>query len=196
MGTDIILKVLSDCGLTETESKVYLFLAKSGVQKVRDVSTNLKMHKAQVYRVLKDLEARGMVEKTFESPMRFTALPFEELLNLCIETKRNEANALETEKDRLATVWKASEIENPLIETFVVIEGRNNLYARIRNMLNRARKEFFVLTTGLGVIRGDLAGLLDAGITKARKDKDIHGKILTPITKQNFDNKPIYRKSC
>lgn len=187
MGTEVILKVLSDCGLTETESKVYLFLAKSGVQKVRDVSVNMKMHKAQVYRILTDLEARGMVEKTFESPMRFTALPFEELLNLCIEIKRNEANALENEKDRLVTVWKAFEIEKPPIEKFVIIEGRNNIYSRIRYMLDRASKEFFVLTTELGVIRGDFAGLLDAGLTRARKDKDIWGKILTPITKQNFE---------
>lgn len=187
MGTEVILKVLSDCGLTETESKVYLFLATSGLQKVRDISTNLKMHKAQVYRILKDLEARGMVEKTFESPMRFTALPFEELLNLCIETKRNEANALANDKNRLTTLWKAFEIETPLIEKFVIIEGRNNLYARISNMLDRASKEFLVLTTGLGVIRGDLAGLLDAGLTRARKDKDVCGQILTPITKQNFE---------
>ena len=166
-----------------------MFLARSGVQKAIDVSSSVKMHKAQVYRILKDLEKRGMVEQTFESPMRFTAVPFENLLNLLIKTKREEASSLEDEKDDLVAYWKSIVADEPstLVEKFMVIEGRGNVYSRIFNMLEGVEKEFLVLTTNLGVIRGDLAGLLEAGIIKAREKQDVCARVLTPITKENFN---------
>jgi sugar-specific transcriptional regulator TrmB len=102
-----ILKVLRDYGLTDAEAEVYIFLAKIGVQKARDISSSLKMNKAQSYRIAKDLEKRGMVEQTLESPSRFTAIPFEKLLDVIVRGKRDEANLLEDEKDDLLSYWRS-----------------------------------------------------------------------------------------
>ena len=64
MTEDKITPLLRGFGLTEKESEVYVFLAKSGVQKAGEVSKRLRMHKAQVYRILEVLQSKGLVEST------------------------------------------------------------------------------------------------------------------------------------
>jgi len=183
-----ILRVLRDFRLTETESEVYIFLVKSGIQKARDISSSLKMHKAQVYRILKDLEKRGMVEQTLESPSRFTAISFEKLLDVIIRGKREEANSLEDMKDDLMVYLRSIVVDEPstLTEKVMVLEGRSNVYSKILELLEETEKEFLLLTTELGVIRGDLAGLFEAAITKATEKQNVYGRILTPVTNNNF----------
>ena len=110
MSEKTILKVLGDFRLTKRESQVYMFLAEGDAQKAMDISRSLKMHKAQVYRILKKLERRDMVESTFESPMRFTAVPFEKFLDLFIMAKRLEASSLENEKGDLVTDWRSIDV--------------------------------------------------------------------------------------
>jgi len=56
---EFIINTLKDLGLTEKESEVYIFLAKRGILKSKEVSKGLKMHKAQVYNILKNLQAEG-----------------------------------------------------------------------------------------------------------------------------------------
>ena len=188
MSEKTILRVLRDFRLTETESEVYIFLVKSGIQKARDISSSLKMHKAQVYRILKDLEKRGMVEQTLESPSRFTAISFEKLLDVIIRGKREEANSLEDMKDDLMVYLRSIVVDEPstLTEKVMVLEGRSNVYSRILELLEETEKEFLLLTTELGVIRGDLAGLFEAAITKATEKQNVYGRILTPVTNNNF----------
>jgi len=183
-----ILKVLRDFRLTETESEVYIFLAKSGIQKARDISSSLHMHKAQVYRILKDLEKRGIVEQTLESPSRFTALPFERLLEVIVRGKREEANSLDDMKDDLLVYWRSMVVNEPstLPEKIMVLEGRSNVYSKIFELIEETKKEFLVVTTELGVTRGDLAGIFETAITKEIEKQNIHGRILTPVTKNNF----------
>ena len=106
-----ILEVLRDFGLTDTEAEVYIFLAKSCVQKARDISSSLKMNKAQVYRILKDLEKRAIIEQTLQSPSRFTAIPFEKLLDTIIRGKRNAVNLLEDKRDDLLAYWKSVTVD-------------------------------------------------------------------------------------
>ena len=62
MSEKFIRNFLRGIGLTSRESDVYVFLAKSGTQKGGDVAKSMKMHKAQVYRILHSLENRDMVK--------------------------------------------------------------------------------------------------------------------------------------
>ena len=179
-----VIKALRDFGLTENESKVYIFLAKRGIIKAGEISNSLKMHKAQVYHILKNLQRKGLVESTLEFPMRFTAVPFETVLDLVIKSKKEEASFLENKKRDMLAYWKSISVEKPtsVPEKFVVIQGRSNIYSRILQLVEETKNEFLALTTNLGVIRADQAGIIEA-IEK----RNIRSRLLTYISKENLE---------
>ena len=90
MDKEPIKKVLKSFGLTEKETEVYIFLAKQGVLRGRKIAKQMKKDKGQVYRILKSLQKKGLVESTLEFPTRFTAVPFEKVLDLFIKSKQEE----------------------------------------------------------------------------------------------------------
>lgn len=179
-----VIKTLRDFGLTENESKVYIFLAKRGIIKAGEVSTSLKMHKAQVYHILKNLQSKGVVELTLEFPMRFTAVPFEKVIELLIKAKKEEASFLENKKKDMLAYWKTINVEKStsLPEKFVVIQGRSNIYSRVLQLVEETKNEFLAVTTNLGVIRADQAGIIEA-IQK----RNIRSRLLTCISKENLE---------
>ena len=80
MVQETIKTALKNFGLTEKELEVYLLLARRGVQKTGQIAKQLKMNKGLIYRVLKKLQKKGVVEATLESPTRYTAIPFEKVI--------------------------------------------------------------------------------------------------------------------
>jgi len=180
----IVMKVLRDFGLTDGESQVYIFLAKNGILRAGDISKSLKKHKAQIYRILRNLQNTGIVESTLESPARFSAVSFESLIDLIIKKKKEEMNFLREGKGDLLTYWMSisSEKPAPIIDRFVIFEGRSSMYSRILQMIEEAEKEVLAVTTSLGVIRADQAGIIDA-----MKKRHIHFRILVQVSKENLE---------
>ena len=101
MSQDRILKTLLGLGLSDLEAKVYVFLAKKGLQKGKDITRALKINKPQLYRSLKKLQSRGIVTATLEHPSRFSSVPFEKILDLFIKAKMDEAQEIEQDKDEI-----------------------------------------------------------------------------------------------
>src|SRR3989304_5948117 len=85
MTEETIKKILKDFGLTNKEAEVYIFLSKHGVLKCGEIARGMKRHKAQIYRILKILESKGLLESTLEAPTRFTAVPFETVCDLSLK---------------------------------------------------------------------------------------------------------------
>ena len=81
MGEEPVRKVLKSIGLTEKEAEVYIFLAKHGIQTSREIGKTDKNGQVRGLPILKSLQAKGLVEGTLEVPTRFTAVPFETILD-------------------------------------------------------------------------------------------------------------------
>jgi sugar-specific transcriptional regulator TrmB len=105
-GEENIKRVLKDFGLTETEAEVYLFLAKHDALKGTEIARQIKKDKAQVYHILKSLQAKGLAESTLEAPARFAPVPFEKVVESTINAKREEAARIENAKEELLSYWK------------------------------------------------------------------------------------------
>jgi len=151
-GEENIKRVLKDFGLTETEAAVYLFLAKHGVLKGTEIARQIKKDKAQVYHILKSLQAKGLVESTLEAPVRFAPVPFEKVVESTINAKREEATRIENAKEELLDYWKnisKTKPELPL-EKFVVIEGRHKVYSKISQMIKDTKSQnLFAIKQGV-----------------------------------------------
>ncbi len=189
---EFILQALKDFGLTNKESEVYIYLAKTCIQKATIISKQLRMHKAQVYRILGSLRSKGLVESTFEVPMRFEAMPFERYLDLMIKAKKEEAALLEGKRDKLLAHWNSIAVECPAFHLgrFMIIEGRKKIYSMIFQMFERAEKEVLVIIDSLGLTQTVQMGLLNVlEKTQARF------RFLTEITKENLQTiKPVLER--
>jgi sugar-specific transcriptional regulator TrmB/CBS domain-containing protein len=182
-----ISKFLQVLGMSKREVQVYMFLAKSGVQSTSFVAKRLKMERVQAYRTFKKLQEKGFIEATLERPTRFTIVPFESLLETFINAKKAEIANFNGQKENLMSSWRyisAPESELPIAK-FSVISGKKKIHSKMLNMIKESTKEVLVLTTSLGLIQEDIAGIFDAMIQPALKRR-VHFKILTDISQDNL----------
>jgi sugar-specific transcriptional regulator TrmB len=188
MSEENIRKVLKDFGATEKEIEIYIFLAKHGILKGGEIVKATKTHKALVYRILGNLQRKGLVEATLESPARFTSVPFETVLDLSIKAKRDEAAQMERTRKEILNCWKS--ISKPQLETsmekFVVIEGNNRIYSKISRMIKETKNQLSVVTTVSGLLRADRFGLFDTVFAHPLRSK-IQFRFLTDLSNQNLD---------
>ena len=186
MAEETVERILKDFGLTSGEAEVYVFLAKRGVLKSREVARQLKKDKAQVLRVLKSLETKGLVESTFEAPKRFTAVPFGKVLDAFVKAKRDEANLIESTKKELLLHWKSigKTVPEAPLEKFVVIEGTNKIYSKISQMITETKNQLSTVSTVPGLLRADQIGLFEMVSRHPLRSK-IQLRFLTELSGQN-----------
>jgi sugar-specific transcriptional regulator TrmB len=184
-----IKRILKDFGLTETEGNLYLFLARCGALKGTEIARQVKKDKGQVYRILKNLQAKGLVEATLEAPIRFTTVPFKKVVESTIKAKRDEAARIESIKQELFDYWKNTSRARPEapLEKFLVIKGRKKIYRKILQMINETKSQLSTVSTVQGLLRADQFGLLDAAFDHPLKSQ-VQFRFLTELSQQNVNS--------
>ncbi len=181
-----VTRFLQMLGLSKREIQVYMFLAKSGVQSTSFVAKRLKMERVQAYRTFKKLQEKGFIEATLERPTRFTIVPFEVLVDNFINTKKNEVVSLSDQKQNLLATWQsisAPESEYPVAK-FSIITGKKKIHSKMINMIEESKTQVIILTTALGFIQEDIAGIFDAAVTPS-KEHDVQFQIITDVVPEN-----------
>jgi sugar-specific transcriptional regulator TrmB len=107
-----VLKALVSLGLSHTDAEVYVFLATAGSQKARNIATALKVYRRKIYRSLKSLQSKEIVNATLERPAQFSAMPFEKALNLLIQAHLKEAKCIEQHREEILTQWHSISVRN------------------------------------------------------------------------------------
>ncbi len=182
-----ITKFLQVLGLSKREIQVYMFLAKSGVQSTSFVAKRLKMERVQAYRTFKKLQEKGFIEATLERPTRFTIVPFEALVDSYINAKKNEVINLNDQKQNLLTAWQsisAPESEYPVAK-FSIITGKKKIHSKMLTMIEEAKEEVIVLTTALGLIQEDIAGIFDAAVAPSQ-ERNVQFQVIADISLENL----------
>jgi sugar-specific transcriptional regulator TrmB/predicted transcriptional regulator len=182
-----VTKFLQILGLSKREIQVYMFLAKSGVQSTSFVAKRLKMERVQAYRTFKKLQEKSFIEATLERPTRFTIVPFEALVDNFINAKETEVANLSDQKQNLLTAWEsisAPESDYPVAK-FSIIAGKKKIHTKMLSMVEEAKSEVTVLTTGLGLIQEDIAGIFDAAVAQSQERK-VQTQIITDISLENL----------
>jgi len=164
-----------------------MFLAKSGVQSTSFVAKRLKMERVQAYRTFKKLQEKGFIEATIERPTRFTIAPFKTLLEEFVNSKKSEVAQLNEQKESLMSTWQAISApeSNYPVAKFAVITGKKKIHTKMQNMIEESEKEVLILTTSLGLIQEDIAGVFDAIIHPAQK-RHVKFQIITDVSEDNL----------
>jgi sugar-specific transcriptional regulator TrmB len=182
-----ILQILNAIGFAQVDSRVYLFLSKKGAQRARSISDALKLTKNQLYSSLKSLEHSGVISVTFEHPARFSVVPFEQVLDVFVKAKMEEAQRIQQSKNQILSDWRSIELgESEKSSKFMIIEGRNVINSKIRQMVDETKKQLSIVTTATNFVRYDQMGLFDSVIRRSAESK-ARFRVLTELTRQNVN---------
>jgi sugar-specific transcriptional regulator TrmB len=107
-----LLATLKGFGLKRSDAKIYVYLAKKGPSRARDICTKLKLTKQQLYPCLENLQKKGMVYATLEHPALFYALPFERVLDMFVDMRIDEAEEVQKHKTEILSSWQSMETED------------------------------------------------------------------------------------
>lgn len=107
MSLERVIRAIMGLGLSETDAQVYVFLALNGPHKAKDMTSKLSLYKEQLYRSLKNLRDKDVVKATIDYPAVFSAIPFEEILDLLTEIKKEQAQSLRQVREELLSSWKS-----------------------------------------------------------------------------------------
>lgn len=181
-----IKTVLSNSGLTEKEAEVYILLAKHEALKATETAKLLNKDKAQVFRILKSLQNKGFAESTFEFPARFTAMPFEKVIDSIVKAKREEVTYIEqTKTDFLNYLNRKRREELPSLEKFVVIKGKKKIYSKITQLILNTENQLSVVATITDLTLANHFGVFDAASSHPFR-AEIQYRFLTDLSEQNL----------
>jgi sugar-specific transcriptional regulator TrmB len=107
MSLERMLDTLVNLGLTRTEAQAYVFLAKKGPHGGKDLADALRISRKQLYRSLKSLRVKGIVNATRERPAQFSAVPLEKVLELSMKAAMEQAKAFQASREELLSNWRS-----------------------------------------------------------------------------------------
>ena len=197
MNEDPIKNILKNVGLTEKETDIYIFLAKHGALKGLAIAKMTGTDKASAYRILKSLQNKGLLEVTLESPVRFTAIPFDQVLTSFIKSRRDEVSLIENTKDDLLNDWEKISRTNFELsaEKFVVIERESKIYPRITQLIKEVKNELSIISPVATLLRANQFSLFDA-LNDIPKKSKMQLRLVTDFPENNFENlKTLARKA-
>jgi len=140
-----IEETLSRFGLLKNEIKVYLHLARVGEKKAGEIAEAISLHRTETYRILRDLEKKGILFSVFEKPLKFTAVPLDKAVDLLLDAQKMKIKLLEREKANLVELWLSMpklKVEKVKKELFQMLEGEQQVVLKADELLERAEKEF------------------------------------------------------
>jgi len=101
-----VLKILHDFGLQKKEAKIYIYLAKKGPKTEENLMTTLSLNKYELNFILEKLQTKGIVMLTTEQKALFSALTFEEILDLYVKNNLDQAQEMQQTKNELLFIWR------------------------------------------------------------------------------------------
>jgi sugar-specific transcriptional regulator TrmB len=107
-----VINALKEFGLSSVDIQVYIFLAKNGPNKMREIAAAKNLNEKEVEHSLKDLLSLEIVKTSIENPLEFNAMTFEDLIDLFIEVKKEKTKNMQENREELLLNWSNIMEEN------------------------------------------------------------------------------------
>lgn len=185
------LNRLRDFGLNSYESKLWVALLSRGISTAGELSDIANVPRSRSYDVLESLEKKGFIIIKIGKPIKYIAVPPEEVL----ERVKKMIHGRAEQRTKLLEDFKKSEL---LVELNVLhktgielvdpsdlsgsLKGRSNLYAHLESMIKNSEKSVVLQTTAKGLSR---KAEEFARAMKKAKARGVKIRVAAPITKEN-----------
>jgi sugar-specific transcriptional regulator TrmB len=141
------VSVLVELGMTATQAKIYLSLAKSKSLTAHAIASSAKIARPDVYRILPMLEEAGFVERVIASPLEFHAISIEKCIASLMQ-KRIMKTAELQQKTLVLTKNFSRKPENDEIDEkfeFLLIPNKEAIYAKAEKMIRNSQEHICFL---------------------------------------------------
>ncbi len=157
---------LSKFGLTANQSRVFLFLEKSGPSTATQVSKSLKIPRTETYHLLANLQNRGIVLASFQHPIKFMALPLDKAIGALISAEKERVKQLENQEKGLVELWSAIpgyNIKQDYVKDgkFQMLQGINQMTGKIGDMIGNTKKSIQILASEKDFMKFYHSGFLE-----------------------------------
>lgn len=177
-----LLDLLVGHGIPERGARVYLAVCRMGPQTASELARSTGLNRVEAYRFIRQLQEAGLLGATGRRPMRFAALPPDELLDKWIRSASDHLDHLRSHRDRvlqdLEAVLITPDDHDP--RKFSVLEGRRGVQRFLLKRFGTAEKEVLISTGGFG-----LSSAIDGGIHRALEaatDRGVRVRVVTDVT--------------
>ncbi len=180
------VRALQRLGLTEYESRIYLVLVKMGPIKASEISFFGQVPRTKTYGAIKELERKGLLRILPGKPeLCSPASPSEVLMplvskyNLDVKDSESVVQALNVAFE--SSKYVKRDIPKEASDVWH-IDGRQNLFNKLNQILNDSRKSIHYCTSAPGLIRAYKA---QSEILERAKKQGAVVRILAPISSEN-----------
>jgi len=97
--------ILNKMGLTQNESKIYLYLNENGSKKAIEISQNQKIHRTQTYHLLETLQNKGMITVIYDRITKFERVEFQKVLDIFINNELKRIEELQIIRNKMRELW-------------------------------------------------------------------------------------------
>jgi sugar-specific transcriptional regulator TrmB len=156
------LSKLKDFGLNIYESKLWTALLSRGISTAGELSDIANIPRSRSYDVLESLERKGFIVLKLGKPIKYLAVPPEEVLERVKKRIRDDASKQVTAMEELRDSEVLDELQllhkqgvefvEPT-ELTGSIKGRSHLYDQAEMSIKSAEQSIFIMTTPEGFIR-------------------------------------------
>jgi sugar-specific transcriptional regulator TrmB len=186
------VSILRELGLSISQAKIYLTLAKYKNLKATEISSISRVARPYVYAVLVQLEEVGLVEKTISKPEEFQAIPIEKCIHNLIQKRVVKTAELQQKALNLSQYFK-SKTENQEISKefhFIFIPNRDAVYAKGEKMVKNAQKSLCFLGLRKRVIAwvSNYSSILEEALIRK-----VNYRIIMPMSETNESSRDAFK---
>ena len=177
-------------GLTPNQSRLYLWLLGTGKASGGMLSKQTKLARQEIYRLLTDLQEKGLVEKIIASPTEFQAVPIRDGTEILLRQKIMKLKEVEEEMGCLAKEYssKSQSVIYDKEYSFRLIPANMMTIERSEEMLERAERNINIITNSKRFRQG-------IEISSERYKKTLKKNTQIRIIVQGIDNLESISKS-
>ncbi len=157
-----LVKKLSQLGLNSYEAKLWTALLSQGVSTAGELSDIANVPRSRSYDVLESLEKKGFIIQKIGKPIKYVAIPPEEVLERVKKQIKNNAEQQAKQMEDL----RGTEILNQLSTLHTkgvdmveptdlsgALRSRNGIYDHLAMLIKQAENEILIMSSAQGIKR-------------------------------------------
>ena len=188
---DFLAKLRRYFNLNLYEVKIWTALLSRGVATAGELSDIANVPRSRSYDVLESLEKKGFAITKLGKPIKYVAVPPEEVLERVKKNVVEESKQMTQRLEELKgtdVISELSALHNQGVELIEPsdlagsLKGRHNLYNHLELVIKGAEKSVTIMTTAQGLMR-KVEGLKP--VFEKLKKRGVKVRIAAPFTKEN-----------
>jgi len=135
--------------LDDLEAKVYLNLLRMGPITASALAKELDIDRARMYRTVDKLVSRNIISTTLSSPKLCIAAEPHDALKIALGKKEDEVNKIKKSGEAIMNKINNEITANQIstVPTFRVVQGRQNIYSDIAQLIENTTEIVYIATT-------------------------------------------------